>query len=125
MTTPNPDNLLNELVRKSIVSKGLRPTEADDIDAMLDAVGGEIPSDTLVYQLLRKIRGEDPIGIHEEILSETELLPIDEAIIPDEALALYRNQNDCIPPEIEKMLKEMEKRALKKDKTQDKGDTDA
>lgn len=49
---------LNELVYKAHVPKGLRPETNEDIDAMLDAIGGDKYTDKKVQRMMQKIKGQ-------------------------------------------------------------------
>ncbi len=126
MPARHSDKELNELIYRVIVPKGLRPTTPEDIDAMLDAIGGSAPSEESVQRMLRKIRGEVPIGTGSVAEGLGDRLAVaDDANISEEALALYRNRNDDIPPEIKEKLKDMEERAMEEGEEADQGDTDA
>jgi hypothetical protein len=93
---------------------------------MLDAIGGSAPSEESVQRMLRKIRGEVPIGTGSAAEGLGDRLAVaDDANISEEALALYRNRNDDIPPEIKEKLKDMEERAMEEGEEADQGDTDA
>ena len=105
------DAELSELVFRAIVPKGLRPETPEEIDAMLDAIGSEVPSEESVQRMLRKVRGEEPLaepcgetGSGDSRMGSVEL--------PETEAALYRNREDEIPPEVERMLQEMENEAL-------------
>ena len=106
------DAELNELVFKAIVPKGLRPETSEEIDAMLDAIGGETPSEETVQRMLRKIRGEEPLGEPQESvgLDSSDAAAVDMSATE---LALFRNRDDDIPPEVEQLLKDMEDEAMK------------
>lgn len=116
------DAELNELVFKAIVPKGLRPETPEEIDAMLDAIGGEAPSEDTVQRMLRKVRGEEPLGEPQEKsgLGSPENAAMD---LSAAELALYRDRNDDVPPEVEQLLKDMEDEALK-DGEDDEDDVD-
>ena len=117
------DAELNEVVFKAIVPKGLRPETPEEMDAMLDAIGGEAPSEDTVQRMLRKIRGEEPLGEPQERSGQDS--PGDAATeLPAEELALYRNRNDDIPPEVEQLLQDMEGEAMK-DGEDDEDDVDS
>jgi len=120
------DAELNELLFKAIVPKGLRPETPEEIDAMLDAIGGETPSENAVQRMLRKIRGEEPLGNPQENI---DLGPsgVEAMDLSDAELALYRNQNDDVPPEIDQLLQDMEHEALEdtEDDKDNKDDVDS
>ena len=102
------DKELNSLIFKAIVPKGLRPTSKQDIEAMLDALGGEEISENKLQRMLRKIRGEEPIGFCDwESLNSLEELTIRQ----EELVAFYRAQGKQLPPDIQAKLDNIRKRA--------------
>jgi len=105
------DQDINELVFKAIVPKGLRPDTPEEIDAMLDALGEISLSEDEVQRMLRKIRGEETLG---DPAAERGREGRDDAGVEmsDAELALYRNRNEDIPPEVEGLLQDMENEAL-------------
>ena len=112
MATKYNDQELNSLIYKAIVPKGLRPTKPSDIEAMLDAIGGQEPSDGKLQRMLRKVRGEEPIGVFEERIEE----PSQELTREQQELvAFFRARGEEIPPEIQAKLDEMRKRAKRKE----------
>ena len=111
MPAKRTDRELNSLIFQAIVPEGLRPSSPSDIEAMLDTIGGEEQSDEKFNRMLRKIRGEEPIGVrHDEIEPTSALLTAEE----EKLVALYRSRGERIPPEIEAKLEEMRKRARQK-----------
>lgn len=126
MAAKYTDKELNNLIYQAIVPQGLRPSEPDAIDAMLDAVGGEIPSEDTVRRMLRKIQGEEPVGVRSvENEPQPFSMEVEEATLTQEELALYRNRNEGVSPEIEDKLKEMEERAKKDDEEENQDSTNA
>ena len=102
---------LNELVFKAIVPKGLRPETEEEINDMLDVMEDEpLPEDT-IQRMLRKIRGEEPLGKRQE-MHEPDSADIHAVDLPEEEAVLYRNQTDDLPPEVEQVLQDMEDEAL-------------
>lgn len=109
--TKYTDQEINELVFKAIVPKGLRPENPEEIDAMLDAIGGNSLSEDDVQRMLRKIRGEERPG---DPTAERDRECCDDATVAmsDAELALYRNRNEDVPSEVEELLQDMENEAL-------------
>ena len=109
MSDKNPDSAFDRLVHRALVPKGLRPRTNEDIEQMLNTIGGEPVSDEKLKRMLRKIDGE------EEILprSPRQSAPVDAELTADERelVALYRAQGKALPPEIVAKLKAMEERA--------------
>jgi len=102
------DKELNSLIFKAIVPRGLRPTSRQDIEAMLDALGGEEISEDKLQRMLRKVRGEEPIGFCDlESLDSLEDLTARQK----ELVAFYRAQGKQLPPDIQAKLNEIRKRA--------------
>ena len=120
------DAELNDLVFKAIVPKGLRPETPEEIDAMLDVIGGEALSEDTVQRMLQKIRGEEPLGEPQKEGGLGSPEDVAESLSAAE-LALYRNRNDDIPPEVEQLLQDMEDEALQdgEDDGDDAGRSDA
>jgi len=118
------DRELNELLFKAIVPRGLRPETPEEIDAMLDAIGGEALPEATIQRMLRKVRGEEPLADAQagHGVSRTDDA---EAGLPAAELALYRNRNEEMPPEIEKLLEEMEEEALEDGEENDVDDENA
>lgn len=126
MAACQSDEELNDLIYRATVPKGLRPTTPDETDAMLDAIGGEVPSEETVRRMLRKIRGEEPIGTGHPGDGVADAWPRTEEVnVPEESLALFRNQNEEIPPDVKEKLEAMEKRAMEEsEEEEDHCDTD-
>lgn len=118
MSSDNEDKKLYSLIYKAIVPKGLRPESQEEIEAMLDTIGGEpLPEDKFM-RMMRKIKGEEPVGVMPD---ESDIFLLEEKLTSHERelLAHYRTRGEAIPPEIRQKLDEMRKRALGK---QDKDD---
>lgn len=109
MSSQNADRRLDSLVFRAFVSRGFRPETDAEIDAMLDALGGEALPKEKMERMLRKIGGEEPIGIKPapELVSDLAGLTSDQR----ELVALCRAEGREIPPEIQAVLDEMRKRA--------------
>lgn len=109
MSSQNADRRLDSLVFRASVPRGFRPETDAEIDAMLDALGGETLPKEKMGRMLRKIRGEEPVGVRPapEPLHELARLTSDQR----ELVALCRAEGREIPPEIQAILDEMRKRA--------------
>jgi len=118
MSSDKEDKKLYSLIYKAIVPKGLRPESQEEIEAMLDTIGGEPLSEDKFMRMMRRIKGEEPIGV---IPDEPDAFLLEEKLSPHERqlLTRYRTRGEAIPPEIQKKLDEIRKRALGK---QDKDD---
>lgn len=103
------DQRLSKLLNAALIPPGFRPKSNDDIEAMLETVGGEPLSGDKLARMLQKIHGEEPLGkqrqqelnVTPNVLNETQ----------QELLMLYRSKGRNIPPEIQSILDEMRKRA--------------
>ncbi len=109
MSDQNPESMFDRLVHRALVPKGLRPRTNEEIEQLLDTIGGAPVSDEKLKRMLRKIDGE------EEILpqSSRQTAPVDAELTADERelVALYRAQRKAFPPELAAKLKAMEERA--------------
>lgn len=102
------DKELNSLIFKAIVPKGLRPTSQGDVEAMLDALGGEEPSEDKLERMLRKVRGVESVGFCDwESIDSLEKLTVRQ----EELVAFYRARGKELPPDIQAKLDEIRKRA--------------
>jgi hypothetical protein len=52
------DKFINKLIYNASVPKGLRPESLEDIDAMLDALGGQEYAVDKFERMMKKIKGE-------------------------------------------------------------------
>ncbi len=93
----------------ALVPQGFRPETDAQIEAMLDALGGETLPNEQRERMLRKIHGEEPIGQR----PAPEPLPDLTGLTSDqkELVALCRAEGRDIPPEIQAILDEMRKKA--------------
>jgi hypothetical protein len=105
----NSDRRLSKLLYNALIPRGFRPKTNDEIEAMLETIGGETISDEKRERMLQKIRGEGPIRLRtEQIINFTS-----EALTEEqkELVELCRAKGEEIPPDIQALLNEMEKRA--------------
>ena len=111
-------NKLNKLIYKAHIPKGLRPETNEDIDAMLDAIGGNKYTDEKLQRMLQKITGQIPLHSESDNLADNTYEEMTEQ--ESELLAMYRDGSEDISSDSQKILDEMRKRARKKDEdTQD------
>jgi hypothetical protein len=104
---------LNKLVYKAHVPKGLRPETNEDIDAMLDAIGGDKYTDEKVQRMMRKIKGQIPLHSETENMEDSSYEEMTEQ--ENELLAMHRDGSEEISTDSQKILDEMRKRARIKD----------
>jgi len=115
MSAERSDKRLRAIIRDALVPSGYRPTSLKDIEAMLDAIGGEQPSPEKLERMLRKSRGDDTIGPSRQERAESE-----RALTPQESelVAFYRSRGEKIPPEIQAKLDAMRRRAAGEDEAE-------
>lgn len=109
MSDQNPDKAFDCLVHRALVPKGLRPRTNEEIEQLLDTIGGAPLSDEKLKRMLRKIDGEEKILPR----SPRRSAPAEAALTADERelVAMYRAQGKSLPPELAAKLKAMEERA--------------
>ena len=116
MSKECPNNL-NSIIREALVPKGFRPADPAGIEAMLDTIGGDKFSDDKIERMLRKIRGEEPIGLipaHDEDEGVAALSNEERTLV-----TLYRAKGLEIPPEVQAKLDAMRRRAKGQDGAND------
>ena len=104
-----PQESINKLISDAIIPKGLRPETNEDIDAMLDAIGGEKYSDNKLLRMMQKINGEIPI--HPDCNNATNNGCEEVTEQENELMAMYREGDDNISSDSQDKLDEMRKRA--------------
>lgn len=117
----NFDRRLSKLLYNALIPRGFRPKTNEEIEAMLETIGGEPLSDEKRERMLRKIRGEEPIGVREKQVVNIETQALTEE--QKELVELWRNKSEEIPPDIQAILDDMEKRAADKEEDEDKDES--
>jgi len=113
MTPEEHDKPVRDLVAKTYLPPDLCPAAPKDIEAMLDAVGGKPLDEDQVQRMLKKARGELPVGEHEEEEPEWSEESLSEE--ERELVALHRNEGAELPPEVEEKLRRLREKAKEKD----------
>jgi len=108
MNNQNSDRALDKLLNRAIVPKGLRPRTDDQISRMLNTIGGVPVDSDKRNRMLRKINGLEPVGPAPKKVLPYTAPPLSES--EQSLIALHRAQGKALPPEIEKRLKELERR---------------
>ena len=103
------DRRLREMLSDAIIRPGVRPRTNDEIEAMLEAFGGDEFSDRELDRILLKARGELPLG-HSTVQRLADEPAQDEA---RELLALHRAEGTEISEEIKKRLEEIRRQAVR------------
>jgi hypothetical protein len=109
MTSEDPDKRLRKLIAKAFMLPDLCASNAKEIEAMLDAAEAEPLSDEQLERILKKAKGELPVGereIEEPVWSEDRLTDEEEAL-----LALHRNEGGELSPEIQEKLRRIREKA--------------
>jgi hypothetical protein len=109
MNNNKPEKPLDSLLRRALVSKGLRPRTDEHIAAMLDTIGGVPVDRDKLARMLRKINGEETVGP-----APYKVLPYTAPEVTaseDGLIALHRSQGETLPPEVLERLKELERQA--------------
>lgn len=111
MSDQQANRKLHELVYRSVVPIGYRPRSDSDIEAMLDTIDCEPLSQQQQERVLRKIKGEEPVGIAGD--DDCPASSVEETEAERELAAMFKAEGDEIPPEIQEKLKQMEDEAAK------------
>lgn len=104
---------INRLVHKACVPKGLRPETNANIDAMLDAIGGDKYSDEKIHRMTQKIKGCMPLCAKVDETTDDYYEEMTEQ--ENELLAMHRDGSEEISSDSQKILDEMRKRARRQD----------
>lgn len=106
---PSERESMYSIIRDALVARGLRPDALEDIEAMLDVLGGDTFPVNKVERMLRRIRGVQPIDL-DPVDNEDERV---QALNAEERelVAFYRAKGQEIPPEIRAKLDAMRQRA--------------
>jgi len=119
MSIEDQDQRLMDLIAEALIPRGFQPQSDDGIEGLLDAMDGEPLSEERIKRILAKARGEMPIG--ERNYAPVE--PIEHA--PSESkkefATLYRSQGKKLPPEIQKKLEELRRKAKEKEEEKENG----
>ena len=109
MPRDDEDRLFDGLVERAIVPRGFRPETDEEIEAMLNSLGHVEIGENKLHRMIDKIEGSTPMGW--DVVEDQ-----DPVVIPDSAEArelaeMYRAKGEEIPPELEELLRDMERRA--------------
>ena len=117
-----PQEAINRLISDACIPRGLRPESNEDIDAMLDAIGGEKHTDDKLQRMMHKIKGE--IHIHPDRNDTSENGHIEATERENELMAMYRDGDNNISPDSQEKLDDMTKRARNENKDAEDGEKD-
>lgn len=117
----NFDRRLSKLLYNALIPRGFRPTNNEEIEAMLETISGESLTEEKRERMLRKISGEEPIGVRiEQALNAPPQALTEEQ---KELVELWRAKGEKIPPDIQALLDEMEKRAADLEEEENKDES--
>ncbi len=113
---------IQELIDESFVPADLYSSNPAEIEAMLDAAGGEPLAEDQIARILKKAAGDLPIGrrIDDESSWCEDALNDQER----ELLALHRNEGKELPPEVADKLRQLREKA-KADQEMESDDLEA
>jgi hypothetical protein len=111
MTPEEKDKPVRELIAKVYLPPDLCPSDPDAIEAMLDAAGGQLLTDEQVERMLKKARGELPVGERRD--EDEQAVWLEEGLTEQERelVALHRNDGGELPPEIKEKLRRLREKA--------------
>ena len=110
-----PDSLLREMISKAVIRPGFRVESNDEIETMLDALGGDPFTDEVVSRIVRKAWGDLPIDPKRPVSDVGSGSFAQE----EELLALYRSGGEEIPEDIRQKLDEFRRKAQEADQDDD------
>lgn len=110
MTIKGRKSEFDQLVRRSQVTKRFRPESDAEIQMMLDALGPcELPKEKC-QQMLRKIRGQEPMIW--EITKNAFPVQLDDSTSEvRELVEMFRSKGSEVPPDLLEKLRKLEKQA--------------
>jgi len=119
MTPSDPDKRFRELIAKAFIPPDGCDADSKALEAMLDAAAAEPFSDEQVERMLKKAKGELPLGEQpdEPEWAEANLTEEEEAL-----LALHRREGGKLPEEIQEKLRRFREKARKQPKVEDAGE---
>jgi YesN/AraC family two-component response regulator len=114
------DKPVRDLIANVFLPPDLCPNDPAAIESMLDALTVEPLDEEQIERMLKKARGELPVGEREEKESEW----CEDALTDqeNELLALHRNGGEELPPEIQEKLRRLREQAKKEDASEDECD---
>jgi hypothetical protein len=113
MSQNKPNNTMNCLIYSTLVPKGLRPETNEDIESMLDTIGGETYTREKTQRMMQKIKGSHDQPCEEEI--SMDYLEQETRAHENDLMAMYRDEGESISPDSKQKLDDMRKRACNQD----------
>jgi hypothetical protein len=127
MTPKDPDKRLREKIEKAFVSADLCTTDPAEVEALLDAAKAEPFAEDKVQRMLKKLKGDLPIGKREQQQEEDEeeeepVWTEGEMTEVEELVALHKNSSGELPPEIQEKLRQLREKARREPEEGETGD---
>jgi len=119
MPIEDQERRLMDLIAEALIPRGFRPQSDNEIEALLDAMDNEPLSEEEIKRILAKARSKMPIGERNVAPVEPIDYPLSES--EKELVALYRSQGKELPPEIQKKLEELRKKAKENEEEKEDG----
>ena len=120
MSHEENDKTIRDLIARVFLPPDECPADSASIEAMLDKLRGRPLSDEQVERMLKKAKGELPVGVREE---EEEAQWSEEELTAEqrELVFLCRNEGTELPPEIEEKIRRLREKADAEEE-EDEGD---
>lgn len=115
------DRQLRRMISDAVIRPGFRPQTDDEIEAMLNALAGESFSDDQVERILKKAKGDLPIGERHNAPAFYEESNVEEV---GELLAMHRGEGEDMPDEVKEKLDMLRKKA-EQDDSEENDDSDS
>jgi hypothetical protein len=111
MNPEDPDKRLREKIEKAFVPANLCTTDPAAIESLLDAAKAEPFAEDKVQQMLKKLKGDLPVGKREQqedepVWTESGMTEEEEALV-----ALHKNSSGELPPDIKEKLRRLREKA--------------
>ena len=120
MSHNEPKDTINRMIYQAMVPKGLRPKTNEDIESMLDTIGGETYTAEKKQRMMQKIKGQYNGPCEDETIFDH--LDRETVAHENELMAVYRDEGEDISPDSKQKLDDMRKRARKPKKNTEDGE---
>ena len=103
------DKRLARMISDVVIPPGFRPSSEDEVDAMLDAMGGDDFPEDKVTRIMFKANEVSQIDDRDSVIANE----LDESLQDQqsELLALHRGEGDELPDNIQRKLDSLRERA--------------
>jgi hypothetical protein len=121
MSHEENDKTIRDLIARVFLPPDECPANSASIEALLDKARGRPLSDEQVVRMLKKAKGELPVGVREEEEEEPPWSEEELTAEQREFVFLCRNEGIELPPEIEEKLRQLREKADAEEE-EDEGD---